>query len=263
MRTFTVNETTNYDIFDLHENNRVVKTNSKKFKNLMLSIKKHGFLPFYPIWVKKNENGKLSVQAGHNRLKACTQLGVPLFYMVYNAEFKIWEEETSTKVWALSDHLTRLITEGDHNALAIKNYHEETGIGLSVCLSIFSNETTSKSNKTQKFKEGNFKILPSTFHKADIIKEIVFTTKLFDKYIATHPHYVTAISKAMCVKSFNPEHYMSKLKRHTFLLTKQPDTDHYLELVDSIYNRQSQQSQRIPLAFLARQEMKKRKTFGH
>lgn len=258
MRSFTVTETKNYDIFDLHENNRVVKVNSKKYKDLMRSMKAHGFLPFFPLWVKKGKSGKLEVQVGHHRLHSAIQLGIPVFYMLYHSDFKIWEEEESTSKWTLADHFTRLISEGDHNALAIKNFHDETGIGLSLCLSLFSGETSARSNKSSKFKRGEFKVSPSTLHKARVLKSVVEKSKVIDKAIALHPHYVSALMKTMSVSVFDPDLYENKLEKHPALFIKQVNTEGYIEMIDAIYNSHTQRAMKIPLSFLVKQEMKAR-----
>ena len=262
-KNYSVQETKDYSIFALHENNRTVNVHSNKYKKLLLSMKKYGFLPFYPIWVKKGNNNKLTVQVGHHRLHAAMQLKIPVCYMIYNTPFKIWEEEKSTKMWSLSDHFTRLISEGDATALAIKNYHDETGIGLSICLSAFSGETGNKCNKQDIFKKGDFAISPSAIHIADCLKEVVNASKEINKDVATNSQYVTALLKTMSVKSFNYKVYIKKLNTHSYMLTKQINTDGYIDLIDQIYNRQTQQNQRIHRAFLIRQEMQKRKTFNN
>lgn len=262
-KNYNVQETKDYSIFSCHENNRNVNVHTKKFKQLLLSMRKYGFLPFCPIWVKKDENNKLSIQTGHHRLHAAMQLKIPVCYMIYNTPFKIWEEEKSTKIWNLADHFTRLIAAGDANALAIKNYHDETGITLSICLSLFSGGSTYKCNKIDDFKKGRLAISPNAIHTANCLKEIVNVSKSINKDIATHSNYVSALLKTMSVKSFDYKLYIKKLTTHSYMLNKQLNYDGYIDLIDQIYNRQTQQNQRIPLAFLVRQEMQKRKTFNN
>jgi hypothetical protein len=260
MRTFTVQETTDYSIFVANENNRTVDHTKKKFKKLLLSIKKHGFLPFYPVWCKKNTEGKLSIQVGHHRFEAAKQLKKPVCYMVYTSDFQIWEEGLSTSLWNTNDHLSNLVSSGDATSLVIKNYHESTGISVSQCLSIFSDWTGSSLNNSilETFKAGNFKIHPAAIARAQVVKRIVDGTSKINKEISTQCGYISAILKILCVSSFDVDRYLSKLLAHSPLLEKQINIAGYIAMIEQIYNRKVSPEQRIPVAFLTKFEMQKR-----
>jgi len=259
MATYTVTETNNYDIFVEHENNRPVNVNSKKYKKLLQSMKQHGFLPFYPIWCKLLPDGRLSVQVGHHRLAVAKQLKIRLCYMIYNSDFKIWEEGFSTNAWTMTDHLVNQVSNGDSTALVIKNYHEATGISLAQCIGIFADRTTTGyGGNGDAFKKGTFKIMPSALLRSELIKSIVHETSKINKEIATQSNYVSALLKISTVDRFCVDRYITKLKAHSPLLVKCMTVDGYVEMIEGIYNRKVSIDQRVPVAFLTRREMQKR-----
>ena len=69
--------TINYNLFELHDLNRDVE----KIDRLKASMMRHGFIKAYPLHVMKNGFGKLKVKAGHHRLTAAKDLGLPVFYV--------------------------------------------------------------------------------------------------------------------------------------------------------------------------------------
>lgn len=247
-RLYTVNQTKDYSIFEAHENNRNIKGN-QKFKKLLKSMQKYGFLPFMPIWCKKTPNGKLSIQFGHHRFEAARKLNIPVCYMVYNVDFEIFAENETTNTWSLRDYLDCHVRDGDMVSLAIKKYHEETGISLSQCIGILGGHSDKDYDKSKAFKRKTFGISPESLNRADKIKKLVLHSVKVDKDIGKCRSYITALTKMVRVDSFDINTYISKLESNREMFVKQIDMDGYIHMIESIYNRRSQVKQ--PLAFMA------------
>jgi hypothetical protein len=250
-KTMSVQQTSNYEIFADHKNNRAIAFESKKYKKLLGSMKRLGFLPFFPLWCKLKSDGKLEVQMGHHRLTAAMQLKIPVWYMVYEAAFEIWREKETSKPWELKDYLTSYSSEGDIHAIAIKQYHEETGIPIGMCCSLLGGESAGSSNKGADFEQKRFQIPPSGVRAAERMAAIVEATKKADPRVATARYFVASISKCFLVPGFDDLTFIKKVCAHPHLVKRQAGIKEYLEMVESVYNYKSPSSKVLPLRMLA------------
>lgn len=258
LKSYTIQTTSDYSIFVEHCNNRDVKPSFSQYKKLLLSMKVFGFLPFFPLWCMKSKThqGKLEIQIGHNRLRVAEHLKVPVCYIIYDCDFKIWQEKETTRQWNLVDFLHCQIREGNPVALAIDTYHKDSGISLDQCLSILGGEQATSHNKRENFVKGKFVIQPKSLKNAEKIASIVKSAKKINSQIATNRSFVGAVSKAVFVDQFNVTTFIKKLSVHSCLLTRQTNTDAYLSLIEHIYNRQCREQ--LPVVFLANQAARAR-----
>jgi hypothetical protein len=118
--------TKNYDLFELHDLNRDVE----RIEKLKTSMRRHGFINAYPMHVMKNGSGKLKVKAGHHRLSAAKDLGIPVYYVVSDDNASIQELENATNPWTMKDYLTSYVRQGRPEYIEVYKYVEETGISL-------------------------------------------------------------------------------------------------------------------------------------
>jgi len=257
---FTVNVTSNYSIFEAHENNRNIKDN-RKFKALLKSMKSLGFLPFLPIWCKSQSNGKLSIQIGHHRFEAARMLKIPVCYMVYDTNFPIFAEDESTNGWSLKDYIDCQVRDGNTVSLQIKKYHEETGIGLRQVVNILGGEIAGGGNKTARLKRGEFKIDPKAWERAEKVRMIIEAGKKIDAYVATHPSFIAALTRILFVDDFCPDTFVLKLQSRQKLFKPQLDKVEYGNMIENIYNHGTAIEYRTPLTFLANKVMAKRKKY--
>ena len=254
--TTQVRETDQYDRFELHEFNRSIGNT----KNLEESMRKFGWIDAYPMHVEKNGSGKLKIKAGHHRFVVAKKLGIPVKYIICDdLGATIQELEKSTRLWSMQDYLESYVRNKRPSYIAIKEYCELTGIGLNNAISMLGGESAGSNNKGKLFKNGVFKISDS--QHAEIVGDIVIYLKRIGIKFANANLFVQAISRCVWVKEFLPSVFKNKCKTFKALVEKQQNLEGYLQMIDSIYNRQSKK--KIPLQHLASETSRKRhKTFG-
>lgn len=243
-------QTSDYDIFDLHEFNRDVK----KTKVLERSMRIHGYIPAYPLHVQKNGGGKLKVKGGHHRLVAAMKIGVPVYYVICDDDATIHELEKATSSWAISDYLASWCRVGKEDYIEVRNYCTRTGITLSLAASMFFGNQAGSGNYNDQFKEGTFKIKDRVHARA--VEDIVTHMKNCGVDCYNAQLLVKSISKVIYVPEFDVEIFKLKAKSHAHMITKQANEQEYLNMIESVYNRQNKE--KIPLAFLAATAAKSR-----
>lgn len=222
-------------------------------------MRRHGFINAYPMHVMKNGSGKLKVKAGHHRLSAAKDLGIPVYFVVSDDNATIQELENATNPWTMKDYLTSYVRQGRPEYIEVYKYVEETGISLGNAISLIAGEEAMSRNKTEQFRNGNFK--PGNPVHADKVKDIVLFMKSKNIGFASHSLFVGALSKIIFVHEFDPERFKKKVAVHKSIFEKQPDIKSYLDAIEAVYNRQSKD--KLPLAFLAKDRaMLRKNTFG-
>ena len=251
--TQKIHETAEYDKFELLPFNRKVG----KIKILEQSMRKYGYLDAYPLHVVKSNNGKMRIKAGHHRFTVARKLGIPIKYVppFDDGNISIYELEKATNPWSLKDYLTANIQEGHAPYAVIKQYHLRTGISLLCCIALLGGESAGSHNKIDGFKAGTFQL--GDPQNATLVETIInFLKDKCDLMWASNSRLVIAVSRVCWVKEFEPKRFMQKAKDHRYLFEKQPSVEGYTNLIESIYNRQSQN--KLPLSFLADEMAKKR-----
>jgi hypothetical protein len=238
-----IENTKNYDRFDLLDFNRDVK----KISVLEKSMRYHGWIDAYPMHVVPNGGTKLKIKAGHHRFTVARKLGIPVKYVICNDNISIHELEKATNVWKLDDYLISYIRAGKSDYTLIKDFHNNTGIGLRQCISLFNGEQAGSANNVNAFKDGIFEI-KETKHAYLVASIVDVLISVGIKY-AKQSGFVAGISKIAMADDFDPYRMIQKIKSHHRLIDKQATKDQYVELLDSIYNRQSRE--KVPLAFQA------------
>lgn len=247
-----------YGKFEIHQLNRPTRID----KNLEESMKRHGWIDAYPMHVVKNGNGKMKIKAGHNRFETAKRLGIPVKYCVCSDDATIHELEKSTKSWSVSDYLESYVSCGNPHYAYLKNFHKETGIGISACMSMLSGESAGSNNKLYAFKDGRFEPTKDGIEHANTVAAIVKACRLEGAHWANSAPFVSAISRMLWVKEFSPEEFVKRVKKHHQFLEKQRSIDGYFSMIENIYNFQ-RKGRRIPLSFLVVEVSRERQqTFG-
>jgi hypothetical protein len=255
-----VRETNDYDKFEMYEINRNLKPNSQRFKNLVKSIKKHGFLTGCAIHCVRNGNNTLKIIQGHNRFMAAKVAEVPVKYIVSPEitakQISIYDLETTNKHWLMGDYHDSYVKYGSENHIEVDEFCQETGIGISTAISLFSGYTEMGPEAREKYKKGKFHINDKS--KPYIIADIVFALKEVGKKWAHNSNFVKALHSLLYVKSFDPEIFKEKAEKYSFLIEKKRDIQEFMEMIEEVYNYKTPNKNKIPLVFLAKQEADKR-----
>lgn len=244
-------ESNNYEKFELTPINRLVQ----KTKNLELSMQKYGWLDAYPAHVVRNGNGKLQIKAGHHRFDVAKKLGIPIKYVECQDDASIHELEGASRKWTAEDYLDSFVRMGNSAYITVQDYRERTGIGLRCCISLLAGYSAgSFGGLSEKFAKGTYRI--GNLSHARVVETIVAQSRVSGFPYWKNAGFVTAVSKISYAEGFSSEVMKDKIKTFAHFMKKQAGTQDYLEMLDSIYNRQSKI--KIPLTFLAEEAAKKR-----
>jgi hypothetical protein len=246
-------ESKKYEMFEMISFNRDVE----KTKALEESMRIHGFIPAYPLHVIKNGGEKYLIKAGHHRFYVAQKIGIPVKYVVCDDNATIHELERATNKWNLQDYLESYCKMGKEEYLKVRYYCEETGIGLGNAIYMLAGQTASKGSSAvnNAFKDGKFKVKESDDH-AYIVRDIVLYLKKYSVPFGGIDLFVRALSRIVKVDDFDLTRLKLKIKNFHGLIEKKVNLDQYLDMLEDLYNRQSQS--KIPLKFLANEEAKRR-----
>ncbi len=253
-----IKSTTNYNLFVHHDFNREVKEDSKKFKELLESMREFGWLESFPASCIENGTG-LKIIAGHHRFRAAQILGIPVRYVVESVEVPIHRlEGGGPGRWTPKDYLRSYVKMGMDSYCELSDYMERTGIGFNNAASMLFGDSAGSGNfdKNGTFSKGRFKIKDRE-HPARV-EEVVKYLKNIGVQFAAENLMVKTISRILRVEQFNIERFKNKAKSHIGLFQKQQNLQDYVKMFEDIYNRQCRSEQKLPLSFLVDQKMVER-----
>jgi hypothetical protein len=248
--SYKILETNNYSKFELGPFNRDIGN----IEDLMVSMKRYGFLSGCPITVKRKSNGKLMIILGHHRFRAAEKLGIPIKYVEEKEDLDPYIIEKPGAVWNLQDWLTSRFRNNLAPYVAVRKYHTETGIPLNCVISMLAGDSAGSGNHQKAFKNGTYKLGDPTH--SNIVKDIVLHLKGVGVNWATNSYLIHAISKVAWVQGFSPTVLKKKIGTHRQLVQKQSSKQAYVDMIDAIYNYGSRQ--KMPLSFLADEAAKQR-----
>lgn len=244
-------ESNNYNMFEFTPFNRSVK----KTKRLNVSMGKHGWIDAYPCHVVRNGTGKLQIKAGHHRFEVAKGLKIPIKYVICQDDASIYELEGASRKWSAEDYLGSCVRLGLPAYVTVKDYHERTGIGLRCCIALLAGQSPgSGGSLSEKFAKGTYRI--ANLSHSRVVESIIAQSRVSGYPYWKNAGFVNAVSKISYAEGFSSEVMKEKIKTFAHFMKKQAGTQGYLEMLDSIYNRQSQT--RIALAFLAEEAARKK-----
>lgn len=252
--SFKLSATRNYDLFELCPFNRDVS----KIKSLKESMKKHGFIPAYPLHCIRNGNGKMLIKAGHHRFEVAMMLGLAVFYVVSDDVATIDELERATVPWNLTNYVTSFVKTGSQDHAAVADFANRTGIGVGQAASLMRGESGTSGNCHKKLKDGTYTV-GDTAH-AEKIGAVIVKCRGMKIPFATHRNFVGAVSLCCRLDEFDCETFLHRLALNSGMAKPQPTVEAFLGMIEEVYNRQARK--KIALAFLAREAARARSVIG-
>lgn len=229
-------ETKDYTKFELHPFNRNPKHNTKKFRNLVASMKQYGWIDAYPMHVVENGNGKYKIKAGHNRFDAAQLLGIPVKYVICTDTASLTVFENSHNAWNMEDFMCGFTNQGNSNYSKVNAFKRKYGIPLQVTIALIRGYADTGGNLTAQFKAGDFRIGNPT-HAENVGEMVLFCDELGIEF-CRNSRFVLALSKVMLVDGIDHDELKKKIKNHIYLVKKQPDVVGYIRMLEEVYNRQ-------------------------
>src|SRR5262245_196659 len=207
---------------------------AKQHKTLELSMRKHGFLPFFPIIVIRDKDGKLIVWDGQHRLEFAKALKLPVYYVETTSDTHVdlAEIQGTIKLWKVIHYAQRYAANGVksyQDALEFADRHKlPTGATFALLAG-----TSSYSNIKEQFIGGQFKIkdkdwaeaVASLYVALGALSSAVKKTAMLEACMA--------VSR---VPEFDPRRLLGGAKRCREKLVSYSTKEAYLDMLEYLYN---------------------------
>lgn len=239
-----VQETKNYDKFDLHPFNR----NVKKICELEESMREHGWLDPYPLHCVRNGGDRLLIKAGHHRFVVANRLNIPVKYVISEDNVTIHELEKATNRWRLEDYLDSYVNMDKTDYIILDEYHKRTGIAISQCIALFSGLTGHGGPIREKFKSGGFVIV--SHKQAEAVEEIVDSLRSVGMENPTRFSFVGALASFITLPQFDKKSMIEKIGNYPMMVKKCANTEDAMTMLEAVYNYK-RHGDHVPLKTLA------------
>lgn len=240
--------TKNYALFDLVKGNRPFSKGLHKA--LFESLETHGYDGARPI-VCSMVNGRLTIVDGQHRFYWCREHGAAFTYTVSDSATPR-EFNTQQVPWSIHDWIASHIADGNEAIQELDAFRQKYSLPATICEMLLGGRVSTTSRGL--IKTGGVKIIDRKFaHK---VAETV------QKIAEVFPHArdiscVTALARFCRVPEFNHSRLIEQARNYPAEVLRCATIDGYSKMFDAVYNRNAKAT-RIPLAFRADEEMRKR-----
>lgn len=249
--------TTNYSLFEMHENNRPLHDT----KMLLASMQLHGFMPSGAIHCQRMPNGKLKVIRGHHRLDCAKRLKIPIWYIVDDTPCDIFGlEGLPGQNWSVLDFANGYAQAGNKNYELVLWFKKKHNMPMGAAASLVGGEGANSHNKVKAIKSGTFKA--GDLKHANAVAAIIDLCRQKGVEFATSSAFIGAVSTALRVPEFDPEAFKHKVATFGANMRKRGCINEYLDEIEALYNYGAK-AKRMPVKFRAMQVGRERQSnFG-
>lgn len=224
----TIYQTTDYNMFNNVNGNRVVNTINQK--KIVTSMKEKQLL--IPICV----NEKMEIIDGQHRYEACKELGLPVYFYVadgYTID-DVKRANLVNRIWTKADFLNSYLAQNNENYIdfyEILNFYQ---VNLNDVLKVFAiiQDITLK-DLSRDFEAGYFESdgKELVYNFFDALEDF----KLFEKYRSTQ--FVGAFMKLYFHKDYSHEKMRERLIKRGHLVKKKSSiVDYLIMLTKDVYS---------------------------
>jgi hypothetical protein len=236
----TIYQTTNYDLFHLLPENRVVDL--VHVRKLVAMITQSNLLHVKPLDVTAD----LGIIDGQHRLAAARELGLPVYYKISQqlSEADITTLNVAQKNWQGPDYLHYWSVKGRTDYLALtKFWQRHPSLSFSNAKMMLGG---SSNNRAQEFRAGSWKASDEAYkgELAAVLVERVAAETPFKQ--AMHTGFVAAVYHCVAnVEDFNSKVFLEKILKQPRTLVPCASHKQYLAMFDEIYNYQTRVENRV------------------
>lgn len=228
----SIQETYDYDQFDIGDFNRNIKTTN--LKKIEKSVKENGWLQ-HPVIV----NEKMQVIDGQHRLYFAKNNRLPVYYVVIpglTVNDCVTMNNTRTG-WGLEDYIQFYANQGNHNYTLLNDLiNRYTFLSVSGIVSIALNRGYGGSS-SQGVKTGELQISSSEYNKA--LEILDFLNDLSKYVLAVKGRAIalfTAIAFAYECKGVSKARLAKQVKNYIGIITPPATIDMALNEIEKLYN---------------------------
>lgn len=242
--------TKDYSKFVFAKGNRDVTVNHLRpqHKALKASMEKYGFLPFFPIAVYADGNGKLVITEGQHRFTFAREMGLDVYYVIHEEPVDIAEINQCAATWTPNDYCKKWLHDGNKEYERAADFAEQYGVPLTIAFSMLAGSASWSSAVKKKFERGEFRITNSKFatRVASIYKNLCEINKS-----AKHNQMVRSLWACCLVPHFEETRLINTARRRPEMLVRVGSVDAWLDILQDIYN--FGRSAKVPLKFEAQE----------
>jgi predicted RNA binding protein YcfA (HicA-like mRNA interferase family) len=249
-------ETRSYSMFKHMAGNRAL--NEQNIRSIMHQIQHYG--QQQPIIV----NERYEVIDGQHRLEACKRLKKPvIFYKKKGARIQhVITTNAVGRKWTLLDHFNRFAAEGNENyarGLEFIKHAKKFGFSQTAAIAmmrgshvqyVMCDDGVIRANSGRVLHEKKAKVLYPVGNAMQLgyfqcpsqkeLQEVLQSIQLFEKFgFSKTKTFVAALLRVMRVDEFEVERLKERALRYPSMFTHEPDSKHYLQMFDKVYNYRS------------------------
>lgn len=235
--------TTNYRLFDRQDGeNRTL--NPKSHTNLCESMRRWGFLPSHPIIVKKAGRGKFFIRDGQHRAYFAESLGIPIYYVIEEADFDIGLVNAAQTPWKLPDFAKKYADSGSQDYQELLVFMDEYKLPIGSSVNLLSG-IAGFSNVRDSFVSGKFKIADAgiAYKAAELINRLCAICPSLKRH-----SFYTAIAAVCRVPGFDGSRLVhNATERCREKLVPYAQKKAILQMLDEVYNFGQRNGKVFPL----------------
>lgn len=230
MATSKIQVTKDYGLFVQDKDNRNLEL--EKHKSLFESMKKWGFLPYYPIVCIRDRRGRLVVKSGQHRLHFAKQLGLPVYFVVAEENFDVAEHEATHVPWILLNYLEKWKNNGSRDCQEVIDFSAAHSIPCSLAAALLAGVTFISSCR-RSIIEGTYKVNDRAW--ANSVVGIYLPLVQMAKEMK-NARLIEACMAVCRVSGFDGRRLVNNAKRCRDKLCAYSTRDAYLEMLEEVYN---------------------------
>jgi hypothetical protein len=236
----TIYQTTNYDLFHLLPENRVV--DMSHVRKLVVQITQSNLLHIKPLDVTAD----MGVIDGQHRLAAARELGLPVYYKIGQqlSEADITTLNVAQKNWQGTDYLHFWTVKGRTNYVALTAFRKRHPT-LSFSNAKMMLGVTAKSN-AEEFRNGQWQA--GEAYKAEQVAELI--ERIADEVPTfkqpNHTGFVAAVYHCVTtIEGFDTKEFMRKILLNPRALVPCASHKQFLQMFEEIYNYRTAEVNRV------------------
>ena len=222
-----IQSTKNYKRFTLHEKNR--RLNIQKINKLAKAIGENNLLHIFPIIVnKKNE-----ILDGQHRYAAAKIVKATVFYVVSNGSYDIDQVARTNSLqshWKIIDYVNYYAKEGKPAYIKVLDICKKYDVNVSLVTNLSDMARVNELVKSGEFDFPDYQEIIKILKHARLIG-IEFGFRHWNSR-----SFLRAIRHALSVKNYNELRMIQKLKAHPDRLIKLSEAEHYIKMLEDVYN---------------------------
>jgi hypothetical protein len=228
-----IHETREYGRFQRHTSeNRPLDL--KKHGKLFESMKRYGFLRCFPIVVVRRADGKLVVKDGQHRLAIAETLGLPIYYVIEEADFDVAFVCRTQKNWQAKDYALRWAAMGNTEYQQALDFAEHYGIPVGLTFSLLAG-TVSFTNCNEQFYSGTWRIRDLSYGVR--VASLYQALREISHDAMGSARVIEALMMVCRVNEFDQERLLANARKASGELKTYSTKEGYLDAMEDLYNR--------------------------